>query len=635
MLRALAIFLILALAAPLSGQEASPKEQESEGGATPIVQDDIEVKAAYSGDLPLEGGSAITIIPEDSLGEQHNLADVVSQAPGVAESGQGGLFQVFSIRGLSKHRVQTLISGVRLAGDRRAGVAVSLLDPLLMGRVEVVRGASSTLFGSGALGGVIRLTPRQDETTRFQGGYRSEGNEWNLAAYRGTPNLQWGLAHRQASSGETAKGEERHSGFSQSSAFFRRRWDWRGFGVDLLALGALGRDIEKDSADFPKKSITDYPRDEHWLGRIRLDHRDRWWAQFAVHSQHRRTEVERLGQSMTEAESQSLDLAGALHWSKLLGDHSLLLGADSFQRLGVRAEETVLDQGQLSSSFRRSLEGSESEWAVFSVDEWRTERLTWVGGLRGTYYRQSQESAESYRDSALTGYTGLSFQWSPRFSLHAQVGTGLRFPSLSERFFRGVTGRGSLKGNRDLEPERSLDFHFGARWGLGNLFITVDTFRMEIDDFIERIEESEDRFTFQNLTQGTLEGIELEAIWQLGEAWRLTGTAHRLRGRRSGGGFLADVPADRLSLQASWRYRELTTDLRWEERFTKDEVGPGEREIPQAHLVDARLSWAIDERWNLSLRGQNLLNEEYFRSADDKATLAPGRSFGLSASISL
>ena len=636
MLRASLILLILVLTAPsVETQEVSPEALPPEGEATPIVQDDIEVKAAYSGDLPLEGGSATLIVPEETMGDQQNLTDVVSQVPGVAENGQGGLFRVFSIRGLSKHRVQTLISGIRLAGDRRAGVAVSLLDPLLMGRVEVVRGAASTLFGSGALGGVIRLSPREDETTRLQSGFQSEGNEWNLAAYHGTPHLQWGLAHRQASSGKTARGEERHSGFTQTSAFFRRHWDLDSYGIDLLALGALGRHIEKDSADFPENRITDYPRDEHWLGRLRFDRQDRWWAQLSAHSQRRNTNILRPKKSLTKAESRSLDLAGALRWSKLLKDHSLLVGVDSFQRLGVRAEEAVLDQVHLNSSYRRSLEGNEGEWALFSVDEWRTNRLTWVGGLRGTHYRQNQDSVESYRDSALTGYTGLSFQWSPLFSIHTQVGTGLRFPSLSERFFQGVTGRGTLKGNRDLEPERSLDIHLGARWAKGNFFLSVDTFRTEIEDFIERIEESEDRFTFQNLTQGTLEGVEMEAIWQLGNAWRFTSTAHHLRGRRSEGGFLADVPADRLSLQASWRYRELTTDLRWEERFTKDEVGPGEQDIPQAHLVDARVSWAIDERWKLSLRGQNLLDEEYFRTADDKATLAPGRSFGLSASFSL
>ena len=56
-----------------------------------------------------------------------SVSDLVSDIPGVDLSGQGGLFQVFSIRGLSGARVQTQISGIPILSERRAGTSASFI----------------------------------------------------------------------------------------------------------------------------------------------------------------------------------------------------------------------------------------------------------------------------------------------------------------------------------------------------------------------------------------------------------------------------------------------------------------------------------------------------------------------------
>ena len=76
-----------------------------------------------------------------------SIADLVAEAPGVSQNGQGGLFQTYSVRGVSRQRILTLVEGMRIVGERRAGVSASFLDPLLLGSVEVVRGPSSTYWG--------------------------------------------------------------------------------------------------------------------------------------------------------------------------------------------------------------------------------------------------------------------------------------------------------------------------------------------------------------------------------------------------------------------------------------------------------------------------------------------------------
>ena len=69
-------------------------------------------------------------------------------------------------------------------------------------------------------------------------------------------------------------------------------------------------------------------------------------------------------------------------------------------------------------------------------------------------------------------------------------------------------------------------------------------------------------------------------------------------------------------------------------RASKDDPGSGEKSIPSARLVSASLSYRLASGLVLTVRGRNLLDEEYFNSADRKSPLAAGRSIGLSLSWS-
>ncbi len=88
--------------------------------------------------------SADVLRPEEAAAPPGRLTELVAELPGVAENGQGGIFQTYSIRGVARQRVLTLISGMRVVGERRAGVSASFLDPGLIGKVDVLRGPSST-----------------------------------------------------------------------------------------------------------------------------------------------------------------------------------------------------------------------------------------------------------------------------------------------------------------------------------------------------------------------------------------------------------------------------------------------------------------------------------------------------------
>ena len=96
---------------------------------------------------------------------------------GDALNGQGGLFQTYAIRGLSRHRVGSSFLGVPIYTERRAGTSASFIDPVLLESMTVVRGPATLLGGSGHLGGMVRAIPATQAGQFAVLGYSTAGDE--------------------------------------------------------------------------------------------------------------------------------------------------------------------------------------------------------------------------------------------------------------------------------------------------------------------------------------------------------------------------------------------------------------------------------------------------------------------------
>ena len=114
--------------------------------------------------------------------------------------------------------------------------------------------------------------------------------------------------------------------------------------------------------------------------------------------------------------------------------------------------------------------------------------------------------------------------------------------------------------------------------------------------------------------------------------WVRAAGGHVIEGRDDSDAPLADVPPSEVFAGASFQSGPWGLEARLAHRDRKTDPASGEKEIGSANLLDATLHYRIGESWSLALTATNLLDELYFRSADEKAPLAAGRSIGLRAS---
>lgn len=90
-----------------------------------------------------------------------------------------------NMNGFGGKSVLFLVDGERLAGETMDNIDFNRLNLDNVGQVEVVKGASSALYGANAVGGVVNLITRESKEPwriNLNSRYRSLGNEWRTGA---------------------------------------------------------------------------------------------------------------------------------------------------------------------------------------------------------------------------------------------------------------------------------------------------------------------------------------------------------------------------------------------------------------------------------------------------------------------
>jgi len=556
------------------------------------------------------------------------LTELVEGIPGVAENSQPGLYQVISIRGVSRQRILSFVDGVRLSSERRAGVAASFIDPLLLENITVIRGPVSTYYGSGAIGGVTQLQLNNHEGSSATSGYKNLGNQQFQAFHWGDDSAHASMVRRQANDSRDINSNRLNTHFEQTAGYFSKTWQLENSQIDSWIFSSDGNDIGRSNNRFPNR-IVNVPEEKHTIFKTSMTSLNNWSVDFYAHDQSMTTTTLRPDESLSTVINKSLDVGSSWQLAWEQDEQSNLLGLDFYSRNNVDTKEQTVDFLNSQTSNKHTLNnGRSDELALFYTYHKQIADYRFQLGGRYTVEKAEQFGASSKINNALTGFTGVAFDLSEQLEINLNIGNAFRFASLTERFFSGTTARGNVTGNPNLSAERALTYDLGFNWQASQQKLKASIFLTSFDDYIERVEITEDSLTFINIQQGTIKGLEAEYNWIINEHLDLSGIATVIEGKNSQNQPLSDIPSDRISLTLNYQNDRWQARLRLQHRRSKNDPGGGEVSTRSANILAGNISYQVNSSWNLRFYADNLLDDTYVSSSDDLSTLAAGRHFG-------
>lgn len=632
--------------------------------AVASVADETVTVLGAAPSIQTSPGNATTILSGTQIAQRspEHLMQALETVPGINQVSEGHA-AVPAVRGLARGRTLILIDGARVTSERRVGPSATFMDPSVMEGIDVARGPGSVAYGSDAFGGVISVRTRRAEPgsplrARVTGTLGA-----GVPEARGAVEVSKGLAAggvlvqahvRNADDYDSPEGEVFNSGWQDSGVLAHFSHEVAKGVLTAAWQGDYARDVGRPRTNsrtvrfyYPFEDSNRFTASYEIpdvAGFERLSFTG-FLGTFDQRTDQDRFATATTGRSIERADISANDFHVRGGAERLFHNVRLELGVDVNGRYGLEAldinQAFDLDGSLTRDTTNVSVENArridtglyvQAEGAVAGM-------LRLSGGAR--FDRVTTTNVAGYfgdrstDNSAGSGFGAATVGPFEGFSLTAQVSRGFRDPLLSDRYFRGPSGRGFITGNPDLTPETSLQLDLGGRYTFNQTQVGVFYYQYRIDDLIERYQTDVDFFFFRNRGRARIRGFEVEARSDLGKGYSVQVAGNISRGTLlDNDASLDDIAPDMISVVGRKDFaRRIYAQARLALVAEDDRPGPSEVDAPGATLVDVGAGWFVIPQ--LEIRGivRNLLNESYFASPDPRWVLAPGRSASVTAVV--
>lgn len=377
-----------------------------------------------------------------------------------------------NMSGFGGNAVLFLVDGERMAGETMDNVDYNRMNLDNVGRIEIVKGASSALYGSNAVGGVVNIISRENLepwTANANTRYNTFGHEWRNGASFSFNTEKWNsqtsFQHtmidpidlpKPYSSEEIAielmkkmQGlpyDERVLNddsnlsrlYGQKTYNVKERLTWRP--TDQLTLIGRGsyffRTSERDTYDYHFNAYS-----AGLKGRYAWNH-DRHLELSYAFDQYDKANFKPDGTRTHDHDYSNQQHVVHALYSHSLGKNNLILGAD------------YLHDYLTTYQFIDNASHAQSNIDGYAQFDWNiTERLNVVGSMRYDYFSASSEKA-------FTGRLAVVYKF-PWMTFRANYASGFRAPTLKEMYMHFDMGNMGywIIGNPELEPEKSNNFN--------------------------------------------------------------------------------------------------------------------------------------------------------------------------------
>ncbi|MCK5543629.1 MAG: TonB-dependent receptor, partial [Desulfobulbaceae bacterium] len=176
---------LIAMLSIFAVQESGWAEDKQTVQASPVTMEEVVVSATKTEEMRKDVVNSIILKDATDIDESsaESLGELLANEPGVdwrTRGGYGGASEEIRIRGMESNATQVLVNGISVNSPSLGRADVSKIPLNNIERIEVVKGAGSLLYGSGAMGGTVNIMtkrPERDETAaRVRAGYGSQGS---------------------------------------------------------------------------------------------------------------------------------------------------------------------------------------------------------------------------------------------------------------------------------------------------------------------------------------------------------------------------------------------------------------------------------------------------------------------------
>jgi iron complex outermembrane receptor protein len=537
------------LGMPLAWPCASPAQGN--------VMEEIVITATRAQRTVADVPSAVSVVTEDDiqLGRQQlGLDEALVQVPGLFMQNRYNFTQDLrvSIRGAGSRStfgirgIKIYIDGIpATTTDGQGGV-----DDIDLGsaqRVEVIRGPSSSLYGS-ASGGVISVFSEDGPETPFVEGRVTVG-EYDMQKYQLKAGGQYNsLNYMVNASHLSLQGYREHSLVDHWLVNSKFRWDIDAHSDLTLIVNAVDSPVADDPGGIPQAMVDANPQ-QAWPGNVDFD----------------------AGESLDQQR------IGLVYRRELAPGHEIRInnfyvwrGFETYLPLlpgGVSAFDRFYFGGGAQYTWDTTIAGHANRLTIgFEADSQEDDRQRYdnLFGVRGPLTLDQMEEGQSYGfffrnefsitetlDLAFGGRydivdlsvddkflangdqsgdldfdefspsVGLNWQVLPEVSLYFNYGTAFETPTFTELGGLASQLTTDLGGFNNVTAQTAESFEIGARaWLWDRLNLEIAAWTMEVDDEVSNVVTLGNRGFFEN-ADTERQGIEIAAALRIFEGLTL------------------------------------------------------------------------------------------------------------------
>lgn len=570
-----------------------------------------------------------------------DISDLLqAELPGIEFSYSMNQQTSLNLSGFGGNSVLFLVDGERLAGETLDNVDYSRLNMDNVQRIEIIKGAASSLYGSNAVGGVVNIISREAQepwSVNVNGRYGAHREQ----RYGGTVGFNRGkftsLANVQyTSTGEidlSAGNSQEETGdyskiYGNSTLHFKERLTFTP--ADPLKITA------RAGYFFRERNISSSQRDRYRSfsggvkGNYRLSDNDDWEISYAF-DQYDKSDYLIPGDLDVRDYSNVQHTVRTLYNHTFADKHILTVGGDYLRDYLMSYQFT--DGGS-------HLQHTADAFAQFDWNPHR--RFNLIAGLRFDHFSESRLSHFSPK-------LGLMYKFD-LCSLRGSYAGGFRAPTLKEMYMHfDMANIFMIYGNPSLRPESSHNFSLSAEYTKQRHNLTLTGFYNIVDNRITTAwNQALNGQVYTNMSRLHVAGIDANASgrYACGISWRLS-YAYTREQIRKGQPLLSSTRPHtatvRLSYDKDWNAYGLGVSLsgRYLSKVTTDvytDMTSYEQTEKQTYpgysMWKLTLSQRIGRGTRLTLAVDNLLNyrPDYYYS-NSPGTTGTTCSVGLSLDI--